>query len=107
MEMTGQQGDANGQDCRQGKEQPMDRNAIGEVLQPPVHGPPGEGGGDDDGNEDQPDKIFRQQGSNTADGAAQDLADTDFFYSLLGGESRQPEEAQAGDEDGAAGEGAH
>src|ERR1700735_4183772 len=73
---------------------------VGKVLQPAMHGPPGDGGGNHDGYEYQPDEIAGQQANDVCNGSAKDLADADLFNPLPGGEGGKAQEAQTGDEDG-------
>src|SRR5580698_7894407 len=69
-----------------------------------MHGPPGDGGGDEHGEEHQPDKIPRKEGDDIGDGGAQDLADADLLYPLLRREGGEADEAETGNEDGDDGE---
>src|SRR5579872_4076015 len=73
---------------------------VGEVFEPFVHGPGGDRGGDEDRDEYQADEVAGEEGDDVGDGGAEDLADADLFYALLGGEGGKGEEAETGDEDG-------
>src|SRR5580658_8881915 len=73
---------------------------VGKVLQPAVHGPPGDGGGEKDRYEHQPDEVAGQQGENIGHRGAKDFADADLFDALPGGEGGETQEAETGDQDG-------
>src|SRR6185437_16867693 len=92
--------DENCRDAAQGEDPPLDIDAIGVVLQPAVHDPPGDGNGDDQRNEDQVEEFFRKQHDQVLDGSAEDLADADLLRTLenvIGGQAQQ---AETGDADG-------
>src|ERR1700744_4511613 len=96
--------DQEGRADRQHKGPPPDANAVGETLEPAVHGDPGHRRGDDEGQGDQYDEFPAEQEKDIRHRGTQYFPDADFAGPLKGGEGDQPIEAQAANEDGDAGE---
>src|SRR5258708_15050647 len=105
METDGNKGDEHGERAGKDEHPPAYRGLIGEALQPFVHGPPGNGDGDKQGNDHQFEEVGAQEPDDASDAGAEDLAHPDLLAALFGAEGREAKEAQAGDEDGYAGKG--
>src|SRR5580704_1005611 len=73
---------------------------VGKVLQPAVHGPPGDGSGQKNGYQHQPDEVAGEQGEDIGHRGAKDFADADLFEALPGGEGGKAQEAETGDKNG-------
>src|SRR3984885_3086384 len=81
-------------------------NAVGEAVQPGTQVVPGKRPGDEVGDQCRNRKLPQQQQHDVAGAASKHLADTDFLGAAAGGEGRQTEQAEAGDEYGDADENA-
>src|SRR5580700_7651566 len=57
LEADGEQCDPEGEGPGDRERWPADMNAVREFLQPAVHGPPGEGDGDDEGDGDEQEEV--------------------------------------------------
>ena len=77
---------------------------ICEGIQPLTHDEPGNGPGDEAGDEDKRDDLARQQGEDVRYRGAEHFANTDLFDALQGIERGQAEQTEAGNEDSHAGE---
>ena len=72
---------------------------IGEDVQPSVHEIPGYWESDETGDTYQQHEISRNQGDNSADTRAQNLADADLLPPLLGGKRDEAKQTQTRDDD--------
>src|SRR5579872_6027438 len=99
MEADGNKSDKHRCSCRQGEDPPGYRGTIGEALQPGMHGIPGDGGGDEQRDEDQPEELFRQESYDSRYRCAEHLADADLAGALDGAVGRKAEQSETADED--------
>lgn len=104
LEADGQHDDEQGCKTCESEDPPGDLRSIGEVVQPGVHGKPGDGGCDKEGDKDQPDKIYRQQIDYTGDTGPENFSNAYLLCALDSAVSGKTQEAQTGDEDGQNGE---
>src|SRR5258708_29458248 len=104
-EANGPQGDQNG--CRAGgcEYPPADGDAVGKLLQPFIHSPPGNGKRYYGGQQDQQQELPGKHGGDVACCSAQDLANADFFGTSFGGISDQAKQAEASNENAECGKG--
>jgi hypothetical protein len=103
LEADGDQCDSEGENPGNREGQPADMDAVGEFLQPAVHGPPGQGDGGHEGDGDEQEEVAGQDEQQVPGRGAEDFADAYLFGALgdvVGGETEQ---AQAGDDDGEGG----
>jgi hypothetical protein len=84
--------------CRE-EDPPTEAYAVYKVLQPFIHDPPREWGGDDEGDAHQFQKIRRKQAGDPLDACSQDLSDPDLLCSLFSDKGRQSKHPQTGDQD--------
>ena len=73
-------------------------------MQPGIHSEPGDGGCDKEGDDDEPDKVCRQQTRDTGDAGSENFSNAYLFCTLDSTVSGKTQETQAGDEDGQNGE---
>lgn len=104
LEADGQHDDEQGRKTRKSEDPPGDVRTIGEVVQPGVHGEPGDGGCNKKGDEDQPDKIHRQEVDDTGDAGPENFSNAYLFCALDSAVSGKTQQTQTGDEDGQNGE---
>ena len=78
----------------------VERDAIGEALQPAMQVIPGDGPGDQVGGQNGNGELPQQQEHHIADAGAEHLADADFLGAAARGESGQTEQAHAGNDNG-------
>ena len=93
------EGHRRGHTSRQQEYQRVDLRPVGKSGQPYVHGVIRQQGSHDSSDYHQEENPFGQQQNDLGRGGAQYLADPDLLGALLGGEGRQAEQSQAGDED--------
>src|ERR1700744_4246014 len=99
----GREGDQHCQQTGQHENPAVDLYPVVESLQPAVHGKPGDGGSDDDGDQYEADEILCQQPGDAGHGGSQYLADADLAKPCLGHIGSEAEEAETGDKDGETG----
>ena len=90
MEADGDEGDEHGDGGGKREDPPGDRGSIGEVLQPGVHGEPGDGRGDDQGDGDETQELLGEKADDGGYGGSEYLPDADLFGALdgaVGGEA--------------------
>src|SRR5882672_8660824 len=100
MEHYCEQGDQQDRNCGQQEGCKGQSCVVGEDLQPFVHEEPGHGECYETGEAYEEYKIPGEEGDDLSHTCSQHLPDADLFLSLLGGKCNQPQEAQAGDQDG-------
>jgi hypothetical protein len=93
-----QKRDRQRQPARQRKHPPADLDSISKILQPFVHRVVCHWPGDDIGQQNQLDKILREQCHNVAQTRAEHFANADLFGAPFDGISRQPELSETSDE---------
>ncbi len=98
----GEEGDKEGAAAGGAEAVPREGCTVFVLLQPLVQAPDGKGNGDDTGEEDEGDEVFCEYLPEMGDGGAEDFTDTDLFCPLFHPVRGEPEEAEAGDEDGQA-----
>src|SRR3569833_2885048 len=99
MGQNGRPGDQQRRQASSGEIYGAERNAIGKVLQPEVQPIPGDRPGDQVGNQDRDRELPQEQEDQVTGTRAEHLADADLPGAASGGESGQPDQAKAGDED--------
>jgi len=100
-----QQGNAEGDSAGHEEDPPADLRTIGKRLEPFVHGPPRDREGNERSDPDKHREIPAEEGDDTTDLGAEDLADPDLLGALFRSVGNEAEEAEAGNEDGEDGEG--
>ena len=100
-----QQGNGEGDGAGHEEDPPADLRSISKRLEPFVHGPPRDGEGNERSDPDKHREVPAEEGDNTTDLGAEDLADPDLLGALFGSIGDEAEKAKAGDEDGEDGEG--
>jgi len=99
-----QQGNAEGDGAGHEEDPPADFRTIGKCFEPFVHGPPRDGEGNERSDSHKHREVPAEEGDDTTDLGAEDLADPDLLGALFGSIGNEPEEAEAGNEDGEDGE---
>ena len=89
---------------RCGKPQGLQIHVVGEPRQPPVQHPRANRPGDEIGPEHRPGGLPQQQAHELGRSGPHSLAHADFLGSALGGRRSDPDQPQAGEQQGAAGE---
>ena len=100
-----QQGNGEGDGAGHEEDPAADLRTIGKRLEPFVHGPPRDGEGNERSDPDKHREVPAEEGDDSTDAGAEDLADPDLLGALFGSIGNEAEETEAGNEDGEDGEG--